>query len=544
MSDPSFDLPPGFRGVFRADTTARALYAEGAGIARCLPQAVAVPADAEALSELVRWARRTGHALMPRGSGSGMAAGAVGPHVVVDLSRATEVHAVDVEARCVVAGVGATRQAVDAAARAVGLRFPVDPSSGAFCTVGGMTATNAAGARSLRFGAMRPWVRGVQAVFDDGSAAWVRRGEAWPTGIPAVARLRQALDQIAARVPVALFRHEGVRKESSGYGVAAAMASGDLVDLLVGSEGTLAAFVAVELALIPVAPATATVLVTFGSLDAATACAVDAAAAGVTACELLDRTFLDVAARGGATGVPAEAESVLLMEVEGADRDTCRDALAKVSDMCRVHGALEIQHADSPESERQLWSLRHATSPILAQLAPRLRSMQFIEDGCVPPPRFPDYVRGVRRALERSGTVGVIFGHAGDCHAHVNPLIDTMAPNWRDVVSQLLDEVCELTAKLGGTLAGEHGDGRLRAPLLDRIWSLEARAAFANIKAAADPAGVFNPGCKVADGGAQPFGELRHDPAAPALPAAVQAALQEVERSRRWDRFRLDLLPG
>ncbi|MBL0889416.1 MAG: FAD-binding oxidoreductase [Gemmatimonadaceae bacterium] len=544
MSDPSFDLPPGFRGVFRADTTARALYAEGAGIARCLPQAVAVPADAEALSELVRWARRTGHALMPRGSGSGMAAGAVGPHVVVDLSRATEVHAVDVEARCVVAGVGATRQAVDAAARAVGLRFPVDPSSGAFCTVGGMTATNAAGARSLRFGAMRPWVRGVQAVFDDGSVAWVRRGEAWPTGIPAVARLRQALDQIAARVPMALLRHEGVRKESSGYGVAAAMASGDLVDLLVGSEGTLAAFVAVELALIPVAPATATVLVTFGSLDAATACAVDAAAAGVTACELLDRTFLDVAARGGATGVPAEAESVLLMEVEGADRDTCRDALAKVSDMCRVHGALEIQHADSPESERQLWSLRHAASPILAQLAPRLRSMQFIEDGCVPPPRFPDYVRGVRRALERSGTVGVIFGHAGDCHAHVNPLVDTMAPNWRDVVFQLLDEVCELTAKLGGTLAGEHGDGRLRAPLLDRIWSLEARAAFANIKAAADPAGVFNPGCKVADDGAQPFGELRHDPAAPALPAAEQAALQEVERSRRRDRFRLDLLPG
>jgi hypothetical protein len=119
-----------------------------------------------------------------------------------------------------------------------------------------------------------------------------------------------------------------------------------------------------------------------------------------------------------------------------------------------------------------------------------------------------------------------------------------MALNWRDIVAQLLDEVCELTAKLGGTLAGEHGDGRLRAPLLDRIWGLEARAAFANIKAAADPAGVFNPGCKVAGADAVPFGDLRHDPAAPALPPAVQAALQDVERSRCWDRFRLDLLPG
>jgi FAD/FMN-containing dehydrogenase len=169
--------------------------------------------------------------------------------------------------------------------------------------------------------------------------------------------------------------------------------------------------------------------------------------------------------------------------------------------------------------------------------------MQFIEDGCVPPSRFAEYVRGVRHALDRSGTLGVIFGHAGDCHAHVNPLIDTMAPNWRDIVAQLLDEVCDLTARLGGTLAGEHGDGRLRAPLLDRIWSLEARAAFANIKAAADPAGVFNPGCKVADTAALPFDVLRHDPTAPALPAAVQAVLHEVERTRRWDRFRLELLP-
>jgi len=538
------DPPAGFRGVFRGDLTARALYAEGAGIARCLPQAVAVPEDLDALGELVRWSKRTGHALIPRGSGSGMAAGAVGPHVVVDLSRFTDVQPVNLDTRRVVAGVGATRHAVDAAARAVGLRFPVDPSSGAFCTVGGMTATNAAGARSLRFGAMRPWVQGVQAVFDDGSLAWVRRGEPWPTAIPAVARLRQAFDQVAAQLPIGLLRHEGVRKESSGYGVAAAMDSGDLVDLLVGSEGTLAAFAAVELGLIPVAPATATVLVTFASLDAATACAVDAADAGVTACELLDRSFLDVAARGGETGVPAAAEAVLLMEVEGEDREACLFDLDKLSHVCRSHGAMEIHSADTPERERQLWSLRHAASPILSQLAPRLRSMQFIEDGCVPPAQFPDYVRGVRRALQRAQTVGVIFGHAGDCHAHVNPLIDTMSPNWRTTVFQLLDEVCELTAKLGGTLAGEHGDGRLRAPLLDRIWSLEARAAFANIKAAADPAGVFNPGCKVPTAGAPPIDTLRHDPAAPALPTAVQSALQEIERTRRWDRYRLGLLPG
>lgn len=172
--------------------------------------------------------------------------------------------------------------------------------------------------------------------------------------------------------------------------------------------------------------------------------------------------------------------------------------------------------------------------------------MQFIEDGCVPPEQFPAYVRGVRQALARFETVGVIFGHAGDAHAHVNPLVDTMAAGWRDRVHGLLDTVCELTATLGGTLAGEHGDGRLRAPLLPRVWSSEARAAFANVKAAADPAGVLNPGCKTTVGApadTDPIGMLRHDPEAPPLPAAVRAALDEVERTRSWHRFRLELVP-
>ncbi|MBL0938690.1 MAG: FAD-binding oxidoreductase [Gemmatimonadaceae bacterium] len=534
--------PDGFRGAFRTDLLARALYAEGAGIARCMPSAVAAPVDTEDAALLMRWAKSAGTALIPRGSGSGMAAGAVGAHVVVDLSRLLALSPVDVSARRVVAGVGVTRGAVDAAARAVGLRFPVDPSSSAFCTVGGMTATNAAGARSLRFGTMRPWVRGIQAVFDDGSVAWVRRGERWPTEIPAVARLERALREIEGGVPRASLHHAGVRKESSGYGVAPALETGDLVDLLVGSEGTLALFTAVELDLIPVAGATATLLVTFASLESASACAVAAGAAGVSACELLDRTFLDVAERGGDTGISKNAEAVLLIEVEGESTEDCASYVANMVRTCRSYGANDVQSADSPAAEKELWTLRHAASPILSQLAPRLRSMQFIEDGCVPPDRFPEYVRGVRNALRRHETLGVIFGHAGDAHAHVNPLVDTMAHNWRHTVSLLLHDVCDLTARLGGTLAGEHGDGRLRAPLLDSVWGLEARAAFAQVKAAGDPSGVLNPGCKIAGEDAEPFGMLRHDPEALTLPAQAEALLREIERTRGWARFRLDLL--
>jgi FAD/FMN-containing dehydrogenase len=369
--------------------------------------------------------------------------------------------------------------------------------------------------------------------------AWVRRGEAPPVHVPAVARLLGALEAQAATAASGALRHVGVRKESSGYGVADALASGDLVDLLVGSEGTLALFTAVEVALAPVAGATATRLAAFDTLDAAVACAVEAAALGATACELLDRTFLDVAAQGGDTGVPAGAEAVLLVEAEGDSAGETTARAEAIATRARRHGARMVRAADTPADERRLWALRHAASPILSRLPAHLRSLQFIEDGCVPPERFADYVRGVRHILREADTVGVIFGHAGDAHAHVNPLVDVTRAGWRDTVRRVLDATCDLTARLGGTLAGEHGDGRLRAPLLERVWRPEALAAFAAVKAAADPTEVFNPGCKVARAGDDPLAVLRHDPEAPPLDPAAQALLADIERTRDWARFRL-----
>ena len=539
---PFADRPPAFRGLFRTDVEARALYAEGAGIARCLPSAVAVPADLEDVATLVRWARDTGTPLIPRGSGSGMAAGAVGPHLLVDLSRLRTLGVVDPVARRVVAGAGVRLAEVNAAAREHGLRVPVDPSSAAFCTVGGMAATNAAGARTLRYGATRPWVQAIHAVFDNGEHAWIRRGAHAPMEIPAVARLTEACTTLRALPPDvrAVLRRPGVRKESSGYGLADALApGGDLVDLLVGSEGTLALFTAIEWQLDPMPTATATLLATFATLEDAAACAVAAGAAGAAACELLDRTFLDIAESGGSTGISRDAEAVLLIALEGAEVDEVQALLDAVRGEAHRHHAAMLRDAVDVAQERTLWALRHAASPILAALAPRLRSMQFIEDGCVPPDRFPAYVRGVRHALARAGCPGVIFGHAGDAHAHVNPLVDTTAAGWRDRVRGLLEEVVALTGDLGGTLAGEHGDGRLRAPFWARSWAPDAIAAFGAVKQAADPANLLNPGCKVASPEALPFTTLRHDPTADPLPVAARQTLDAIEKQRDWGRFRL-----
>jgi FAD/FMN-containing dehydrogenase len=534
--------PRDFRGLFRTDDIARSVYSEAAGISRVRPQAVAAPIDADDVAALVRWARRRETPLTARGSGSSMAGGALGPGVVVDLSRLRALSEPAIDRRMIRVETGALRGEVDRSAARVELCFPVDPSSGEFCTVGGMTATNAAGPHSLRHGSTRPWVLGIECVFDDGSRAWVRRGEPPPREVPAVGRfLRDVHADVLS--DGTRFTHANVTKDSSGYAVGVYAQTQELVDLLVGSEGTLAMFTAVELALSPAAGATASLFVSFGRLESAAAAAVAAREAGAAACELLDRTFLGIAARAGRP-LPAssQADAALLVEVEALDTEAAAAAAKSMETLFRSLGADVAITAVAPAHEAELWSFRHAASPAIARMDPSLRSMQFIEDAAVPPASLATYVRGVRAVLDRTQTPGVVFGHAGDAHVHVNPLIDVRRADWRQTVDRILGDVTDLVAKLGGTLTGEHGDGRLRTPLLGRVWSREALRCFARVKRAFDPEGVFNPGVKVPIGDEPALGAIKYDPAAEPLPPAADEALQLVERDRAYSRFRLDLV--
>ena len=535
--------PPGFRGVFRTDEAARAVYSEAAGIARVMPRAVAVPVNEGDVAALVRWARESATPLIPRGSGSSMPGGAIGDGVILDLSRLRDVESVNVTDRTIVVQPGVLRAEVNQAVAAQRLRFPVDPSSGAFCTIGGMVSTNAAGSHSLAFGATRPWVRSLRCVFDDGTIAVVRRGVEAPRRVPAIERfLSVGHPAIVSAEESDRARHRGVRKESSGYATFEYARSYDVVDLLVGSEGTLAIVVGIELSLVPAAEATSSVLGAFDSLERAVDAAVRARESGAVACELLDKTFLDVARAGSTHDVPADAEAVLLAEVEGPSASRAADAAREIASLFERAGATTVRVALDEPTETELWELRHAASPILSRLDPSLRSMQFIEDGAVPPERLADYVRGVRESLARNGIRGVIFGHAGDAHVHVNPLIDVSAKDWRDRIALVLDEVTALVSALGGTLTGEHGDGRLRTPLLERVWSDAARERFFLVKRCFDPTGIFNPGVKVPERGERALGEIKYDPPLPPLPAAARAALTRVEQERAYARSRLELL--
>jgi FAD/FMN-containing dehydrogenase len=539
--------PPGFRGTFREDELARAVYSEAAGIGRAIPTAVAVPLDAEDVIMLVKWAAATGTSLVPRGSGSSMSGGAIGKGVIVDLSRINRLAAIDERARTVWADPGVLWSTIDVEARRRGLRFPVDPSSGAFCTIGGMVSTNASGPHTLRYGSTRAWVSAVDCVFSDGEREVVTRGEAPPRRIDAIVRfLRDAHGDLVAMDKRRPILHAGVRKESSGYAVHEYATRADLVDLLVGSEGTLAIIVRVQLSLSPLPAATSSLLGSFATLEEATAAAMKAIEMGASACELLDRTFLSYAASAPSADETLRtrmegAAAILLAEVEGESNDAAASKAKELSSAFKAAGAKHVDIALTPDREHDLWELRHAASPILAAME-GATSMQFIEDGAVPLSKLPDYVKGVRQSLDQREVKGVIFGHAGDAHVHVNPLIDVGQPGWRDKVTGLLEDVVALTARLGGTLTGEHGDGRLRTPLLNRVWNKEALRAFGLVKKAFDPANIFNPGVKVSLPKQQPIEDIKYDPSLPPLPAEARAALDSVVKARAYDQFRLSLI--
>ncbi len=531
--------PDAFTGAWRSDELARAVYAESAGIMRLWPQAVAQPIDIPDLQCLVEWAAAENMPLIPRGNGSSMSGAAVGDGVIVDLHNLSWIDPASLTGRTVRCGPAATRNRIETAAGAVGLRFPVDPSSGAFASIGGMVSTNAAGARTLKFGAMRRWVRAIDCVFADGTRAEIRRGAPLPDS-PSLHRwaavARDVLDIARTSTP------RSVRKESSGYALHAFAHSQDVIDLLVGSEGTLAFNVGIELDLLACATCTSTVLTSWADLDQAVAGAAHAREAGATACEILDHTFLSVAARGTTLPFDEKSACAILVELEDSDPASVKARAATMGSALSRLGATSVAVGVDIDAEERLWSIRHAASATLARLDPDLRSMQLIEDGCVPPDRLADYVRGVRAAFDAHAVRGVIFGHAGDANVHVNLLIDVRHEGWITAAKAVFDDVTSLTERLGGTMAGEHGDGRLRTGQLSKFFGPAELKAFSIIKSAFDPSGILNPGVKVGTP-PDPFAHIKYSAdLTPALPAAARSALDHVERERSYAMNRLEMI--
>ncbi len=520
--------PPSTHPALLTDARIRAAYAEGAGIYRIVPSAVAVPRNVEELQEIVRWAAASRTPLVPRGAGSGMAGGSVGRGVIVDLSQGFGAVAPDWRARTVRVGASVTCAQVNEAARPFGLRLPPDPSSASFATSGGMAATNAAGPRSVRCGSVRSWINAVEVVEADGAARRVARGD---RDAARWALTPAARDLVRARFP-------RTRKSSSGYALDRYAETGDEVDLLVGSEGTLAFVTAVEWRLDPVPPDVAGAVLGFGSLDALGESVAYLVALNPSAVELLDATFLEFAREAGAQ-LPAGLAGVLLVEFE---RETGAAARGVVGDAVRGLKSLtsHVETAVDRAGLERLWAVRRLASPALARRGDAQRSLQVIEDGCVPLEQLGAYVRGIRAAAERHGVTVAIFGHAGDGHVHVNALPDTTRPGWKERLGALFEEATDLLVRLHGVPSGEHGAGRLRAGVLERFYGPEVMALFRDVKHAYDPLGILNPGVILPAADWAPLADLKVGPQAAPIPDDIAGRLRDTERNAAWSVPKVD----
>jgi FAD/FMN-containing dehydrogenase len=387
-------------------------------------------------------------------------------------------------------------------------------------------------------------VEGLSLLTAEGEAVTLRRGNTVPAyaGTGALARFqRDAAPRIRAASGLISARFPKTRKNSSGYALDAYLTSGDVLDLVIGAEGTLGIVSEIHWRLDHIPPFRAGLRVRLASLDRLSDVVSALNRYEPSALELLDRTFLDLVGAGIREGVSAGfvPEAILLVELERSDPEALGQVLANATEAIQ-RWATSIETAYSPPEAERLWAIRHAASPMLAGLPENRRSLQVIEDACVPVERMGEYISSVRRLAAGRGLPVVMFGHAGDGHIHVNLLPELARSGWEAQVAALLEEVTAIVVRLGGTPSGEHGDGRLRAGTLSQVFGEEIVDLFRAVKQAFDPLGIFNPGI-ILPSGDPPIGRLKVGASAAPMPPDVQLALREIELTGGYGRCRLEL---
>ncbi len=537
---------PIFQGIWREDPRARAAYAEGAGIYRIIPEAVAVPSTTKGLVDLVRWAAANQAPLIPRGAGSGMPGGNVGAGVIVDLTAldGTPIH-IDPVAMIATTGSGVSLGALAEAAGRHGLRMPVDPSSARWATAGGAVGTNAAGPRTVKYGPVRRWVEGLTIVTADPEIIRLERGVKAPDSA-LVRRVHVALNDTLrlARWRVAS-TFPKVRKNTAGYGLDSWLESGDLLDLIVGSEGTLGIVTEVRWRLEPTPRHRLGLRAALRDVRRLSNCVPALLELAPSRVEFLDGTFLKFAAEQ-IRALPRgerliDAGAVLMVEFEGSELVPLAHDLERAVGILRPE-SLEVAVGQDAKELDTLWEIRHAASPRLASLGPIRRSLQVIEDGAVPITRLGDYLAAVQAIATQRSIPVVMFGHAGDGNVHANLLPDVTEAGFQEVLQATFEDVARLVIALGGSPSGEHGDGRLRSGLIERVYGFEVAQVFRQIKRAFDPQGIMNPGVKIDLGPAGlPIRSLKVGPGAVGLPDDIAAGLRRIEQQAGYATSRLAL---
>jgi glycolate oxidase len=425
------------------------VYEQDGSIFQVMPEIVVVPGDVDQVAAVVKAAKRANVPIVPRGSGTGLAGGAVPAEggIVLSLARLNRILKIDLQNRIALVEPGVINIDVTKAVVRDGYFYAPDPSSQVACSIGGNVANNSGGPHTLAYGVTTNHVLGVEVVLDDGQIVW-----------------------LGGEVP-----------DTPGY---------DLCGIFVGSEGTMGIVTKVAVKLMQTRESVRTLLAIFDEMDVATRTVVDITAAGIipAALEMMDRTTIEAVETGSPVGFPRDAEAVLLVEVEGLLEQTERSMnLART--VCKRNGAREVRVAKDDAERQLLWKGRKGAFGAMGALAPNY----YVQDGVVPRSKLPEIMKRVAEISKQYNLRIANVFHAGDGNLHPNILFDMRTPGELDRVIEAGAATLRACIELGGSITGEHGVGLEKKAYIGLLFNEADLEAMSRVRRAFDPDGRFNP---------------------------------------------------
>jgi FAD/FMN-containing dehydrogenase/Fe-S oxidoreductase len=511
-------------GDLHFDATMRTLYATDASVYREMPQAVALPKTEADICKLVRFARGHGTSLIPRAAGTSLAGQVVGGGIVVDVSRyLTRVIEIDPTARRVRVQPGVVRNELNLALAPHGLFFAPETSTQNRCMIGGMVGNNACGANSVVYGSTRDHVISIRAVLSDSSivefeALSPEEFAAKCRGDTLEARIYQNVSTLLGdaenRSEISReFPKKSIHRRNTGYAIDLLaqclpfIADGPAFNfcrLLAGSEGTLAFLTEVSLSCEPLPPReSALVCVHCTTIDEALRANLVALRHSARACELLDDNILEctktnIEQRQNRFFVQGDPGAILAVELAAETRDEVAAQATSLEAELRTAGLGYHYPVIWGPDQNRVWNLRKAALGLLSNLPGDAKPVAVIEDTAIDPEDLPMFVHEFDSILGSHGLSAVHYAHAGSGELHLRPILNLKTEEHRKLFRIIATEIARLVKRYGGSLSGEHGDGRLRGEFLPTMVGKRNYALFRQIKQAWDPAEIFNPG-KITD---------------------------------------------
>jgi FAD/FMN-containing dehydrogenase len=495
------------------DAPSRGRYATDASIYQVMPVGVLVPKSERDIASALEIARDLKVPVLPRGGGTSQCGQTTGAALVIDSSKYfRRIRALDVERRTVVVEPGIVLDHLNAELKQNGLWYPVDVSTSAQATLGGMAGNNSCGSRSIAYGNMVHNVQGISAWLSDGST--VDFGPV-PKLTGRGAEIAGFVQQLAEQHRVEIEAHwPKVMRRVAGYNLDifdnqserpyTADNSVNLAHLLVGAEGTLAYTKSLTLKLSELPRAKVLGVVNFPTFRDAMSAAQHIVKLGPTAVELVDRTMIDLALANPAfrptmeTALIGRPAAILLVEFAGSQKEfllpRLKQLVEMMGDLCLPHSVVEIVD-DTPQ--RSLWEVRKAGLNIMMSLKGDGKPVSFIEDCAVPLEHLADYTDALTEVFAKHGTRGTWYAHASVGTLHVRPILDMRRAGPQGGAAKMraiAEEAAELVRKYKGAYSGEHGDGLCRGEWIAWQFGPAITEALRAIKQKLDPIGLFNPG--------------------------------------------------